>query len=620
MDHTLSDHTLSDAAQQSDPDARLWAAFATAGSTEALCRSWLALQCRSLVDVDGAMLLLARPGQGFAPEALWPDAAQDMSFLRKVAEECLQTSAPVVRRPPHESGATGLHVAYPFLADGDAPVGVVVLDLRPRPERQIQMMLRTLHWGVGWLEAQSVRDRMGRERQRVAAAAAALDIVAVANEHDRADAAAMAVANELAVRLGAARVAVGLDAGRGTRLLALSHTAWFKRKTAMVGAIEQAMDEASEQRVSVRLPAVADGAVRIVVAHKAMQTHWDAAGFYTTYPLLTDRGPAGAITTLHTQAPADSVVRLGEAISTLLGPILDQKLRARRLVSGRIVDGAQDAVGALIGPRHLGWKMIGVMAALALAAVIVVPTSFRVSAKAVLEGRVQRVVPAPFEGFIATAPAKAGDVVHAGDLLATLDDRDLRLERVKWQSEHDRLAVKAHEAMAKHDPATGGQIEAQMRQTEAQAALAGEKLARTRIVSPVDGIIVSGDLSQSIGAPVETGKVLFEVAPMDDYRVTVRLDERDIRYVRPGQTGTLLLAGMTGTRMGFTVQRITSVAETDAGHNTFRVEASLDGSETGLRPGMEGVGKIDIAEHSIGWVWTRGLMDWARMTIWSWMP
>jgi RND family efflux transporter MFP subunit len=614
------DHALSATTQQIDPDARLWAAFATAGSTEALCRSWLALQCRSLADVEGAMLLFARPGKPFAPEAMWPDAAQDMSFLRKIAEECLQTSAPVVNRPPHESGATGLHVAYPFLADGDTPAGVVVLDLRPRPEPQILAMLRTLHWGVGWLEAQSVRDRMGRERQRVAAAAAALDIVAVANEHDRADAAAMAVANELAVRLGAARVAIGLDAGRGVRLLALSHTAWFKRKTAMISAIEQAMDEASEQCVTVRLPAASDEAVRILVAHQAMKTHWDSTGFYTTYPLLTDRGPAGAITTLHMEPPSEAVVRLGETISTLLGPILDQKRRARRLVSGRIVDGAQDAMAAVIGPRHIGWKIAAFAAAAALATVILVPTSFRVSAKAVLEGRVQRVVPAPFEGFIATAPAKAGDVVRAGDLLATLDDRDLRLERVKWQSEHDRLAVKAHEAMAKHDPATGGQVEAQMRQTEAQAALATEKLARTRIVSPIDGIIVSGDLSQSLGAPVETGKILFEVAPMDDYRVTVRLDERDIRYVRPGQTGTLLLQGMTGRSKSFTVQRITSVAETDAGHNTFRVEGTLDGSEAGLRPGMEGVAKIDIAEHSIAWVWTRGLMDWTRMLFWSWTP
>jgi RND family efflux transporter MFP subunit len=619
MEHDLSDFAPLPGAQL-DPDARLWAAFATAGSTEAVCRSWLALQCRSLPGVSGAMLLLARQGGPFQPVAVWPDAAQDFSFLRAVAEECVKTSAPVVQRPPHASGAAGLHIAYPFLADADQPVGAVVLDLLPRPEAEITATLRSLHWGVGWLEAQAVRDRMTRERQRVAGAAAALDIVAVANEHTRLDAAAMAVANEMASRLGAARVAIGLDAGRGTRLTALSHTAWFKRNTTMVAGIEQAMDEAAEQRATIRIPPAAGDAVRIQVAHEALAATWEADGAFTTFPLLTDHGPVGAITVLHKDAPAEQVVRLGEAIAALLGPILDQKRRARRMVSGRIVDGLRDALGAVIGPRHLGWKLAAAVGVAAVAAAVLIPTEFRVSAKAVLEGRVQRVVPAPFDGFIATAPAKAGDLVHAGDVLATLDDRDLQLDRVHWQSERERLVLKSREAMSKHDPATSGQLDAQLRQTDAQAALTAEKLARTRLTAPIDGILVSGDMSQSIGAPVETGKVLFEVAPLDDYRVTVKLDERDIHFVRPGQTGRVLLHGMTGQSVPFTVQRVTSVAETDSGHNTFRVEGALDGAPASLRPGMEGIGKIDIGTHSYAWVWTRSLLDWARMLIWTWTP
>jgi hypothetical protein len=607
-----------------DPEARLWAAFATAGNTEALARSWLALQCRSLADIDGAMLLLAKPGGPFQPVAIWPDSSQDFSFLKSIAEECVKTAAPVVRRPPHDSGASGLHVAYPFLADGDRPVGAVVLDARPRSEADIQTLLRSLHWGTGWLEAQAVRDRIDRERQRVTAAAAALDIVAVANEHDRLEAAAMAVANELATRLGAAKVAIGLDAGRGCRLTALSHTAWFKRKTNMVAGIEAAMDEAAEQRATVRVPDAPGDTVRIQVAHEALRAIWEEHGALTSFPLLSDRGAVGAITVLHTEPPGEAVVRLGEAISTLLGPLLDQKRRARRMVSGRVVDGMQDALAAVIGPRHLAWKLGGAVAVLAVATVLIVPTSFRVSSKAVLEGRVQLAAPAPFDGFIATAPAKAGDIVHKGDVLATLDDRDLQLERVRWQSEHERLVLKSREAMAKHDPGTSGQLDAELRQADAQAQLAIEKIARTRITAPIDGLVVSGDLSQSIGGPVETGKMLFQVAPLDDYRVILHMDERDIGFVKPGQTGHLLLHGRTGDSVGFTVQRLTSVAETDSGHNTFRVEASLNAGSArareNLRPGMEGIGKIDVEDRSIAWVWTRSLLDWARMQLWTWTP
>ncbi len=613
------DDLLSTVGVALDPEARLWAAFASAGNADALCRAWLGLQCRQIPEVHGAMLLLSQGGP-FRLVAVWPDASQDLAFLRPVAEQCLKEAAPVVRRPPHEGSALGVHVAYPFLGDGEQPVGAVVLDMAARGEMEMRRALRQLHWGVGWLEAQAVRERVARERERVAAAAAALDLVAVANEHERPDAAAMAVANELATRLGAARVAIGLDAGRGARVIALSHTAWFKRRSAMVRALETAMDEAMDQRATVRLPAPASQAVRIQVAHEALRAAWEMDGACTTFPLLTDRGPAGAITVLHKEPPPDAAIRLGEAASALLGPILNGKRRARRWVSGRLPDALRDVVGSVIGPRHLAIKFALAVGAAAVTAAVLVPTQFRVSAKAVLEGKIQRAVPAPFEGFIATAPVHAGDMVRQGDVLATMDDKDLQLDRVKWESEAQRLQLKIREALAKHDPATAGQLEAELRETAAQSDLAVAKLQRAAITSPIDGLVISGDLTQQIGAPVETGKLLFEVAPLDAYRVTLRMDERDIRYVQPGQRGRILLHGMTGQAVQFTVKQVASVAEIEDAHNTFRVEGALDTAPPNLRPGMEGVAKVSIGRRSYAAVWSRGLRDWLRMEAWSWLP
>ena len=62
-----------------DGEARLWAAFATAGNTDALCRAWLGLQCRQIAEVQGAMLLLLQGGP-FRPVAVWPDASQDLAY------------------------------------------------------------------------------------------------------------------------------------------------------------------------------------------------------------------------------------------------------------------------------------------------------------------------------------------------------------------------------------------------------------------------------------------------------------------------------------------------------------------------------------------------------------
>jgi hypothetical protein len=59
-------------------------------------------------------------------------------------------------------------------------------------------------------------------------------------------------------------------------------------------------------------------------------------------------------------------------------------------------------------------------------------------------------------------------------------------------------------------------------------------------VADFDGVVVLGDLSQSLGSPVEKGQVLFEVAPLNSYR-ELRVDERDIAEVAVGQRGPLLL-------------------------------------------------------------------------------
>jgi multidrug efflux pump subunit AcrA (membrane-fusion protein) len=160
---------------------------------------------------------------------------------------------------------------------------------------------------------------------------------------------------------------------------------------------------------------------------------------------------------------------------------------------------------------------------------------------------------------------------------------------------------------------------AQADQAEAQLALVEERLARATLRAPFDGIVVLGDLSQQLGSPVEQGKVLFEVAPLDAYRVVLNVDERDIDHVRKGQRGQLALAGLPYEHLAFTVRQVTPVATAQDGHNTFRVEAQLDQATLRLRPGMEGIGKVDAGERKLAWIWTHGLVDWLRLWTWKWL-
>lgn len=102
--------------------------------------------------------------------------------------------------------------------------------------------------------------------------------------------------------------------------------------------------------------------------------------------------------------------------------------------------------------------------------------------------------------------------------------------------------------------------------------------------------------------------------------MVLKVDERDVRDLTVGQQGVLVLTSMTSESLPIHVTRITPVSTPEDGANYFRVEAKLDRGVERLRPGMEGVGKIQVGERKLIWIWTRHLVGWLRLQLWWLMP
>ncbi len=56
------------------------------------------------------------------------------------------------------------------------------------------------------------------------------------------------------------------------------------------------------------------------------------------------------------------------------------------------------------------------------------------------------------------------------------------------------------------------------------------------------------------------------------------------------------------------------------GLNYFRVEALMANHSDLLRPGMEGVTRIEIGQAKRLWIWTRRMVEWLRLFTWNWLP
>jgi len=113
---------------------------------------------------------------------------------------------------------------------------------------------------------------------------------------------------------------------------------------------------------------------------------------------------------------------------------------------------------------------------------------------------------------------------------------------------------------------------------------------------------------------------MFQVAPLASYRVILKVDERDIAVIEPGQAGTLLVTSIPLEPLHYTVTRVTPIAEAEEGVNSFRVEAMLAELSDRLRPGMKGVGKTTIEQRLLIRIWTHRLIHWLRVTLWKWLP
>ena len=135
-----------------------------------------------------------------------------------------------------------------------------------------------------------------------------------------------------------------------------------------------------------------------------------------------------------------------------------------------------------------------------------------------------------------------------------------------------------------------------------------------------DKIVLQGDLSQGLGAPVERGKVLMTLAPGERHRVVVEVDERDIADVRVGQAGSLSLSALPWDALPIRVKRVTPIAKSVEGANVFEVETEVTAGPDRIRPGLEGVAKIEVGRQTLAWAWFHRLGDWLRQSVWTWLP
>lgn len=465
---------------------------------------------------------------------------------------------------------------------------------------------------------EAAQPALGRPETRIADAI--LQLQAAVLSLPRADEAAALFATRLAELLGFDRVSVGFVHNGGVRLAAMSHGAEVDSNQTLALDITAAMDEAIDQATTIALPALAS-VPRITLAHAALRR---GGGAVYTIPLVNTGVIAGAVTLenfgerAHGREFGASELAISEHMVNLVGPVLVLKRDIDRSASERLRLWCSRHWQRMATPGELPFKLAVGGGLLLLALVLFVPMPYSISAPTRLEGSVQRALVAASDGFIQQTSVRPGDKVREGQVLAELAQNDLQLERSKRDSELAQHVTAYGTAFARADRSLLMVNQARVAEARAQLELVEQQIERAQIKAPFDGVVISGDLTQSLGSPVQRGAVLMVVAPADQYRLIVEVDERDIVDIKAGAHGRVALAAMPGSTFAFGIDRVMPLAASRDGRHFFEVEGRLDASGAALRPGLQGVARIQADSRPLAAMAFGRLLNWLKLRVWSW--
>jgi len=435
--------------------------------------------------------------------------------------------------------------------------------------------------------------------------------------HDRFAAAALAVTTELALLAGCERVSVGFRAQGRTRLAAMSGGGDIRHEQNLVRAIGEAMDEAIEQRAAIVFPLPRSATPAITLAHSELARIGGQAAIHTVPIVLRER-VLGAFVFEAGAAFDARTLQLARDAALLVGPVLELRHRIDAPLGRRVLQAvAGGGHGSGATAHRAGRRSRSVLGGLTLAGGLLAlwPATDRVVAPARLEGLVERVIAAPVDGFVGSVAVRPGARVTRGQLLVSLEDRELALERERRRSENAQLDKLYGEALSGDDAAQIVVARARLEQARSELDLAESRLERSRLVAPIDGVVISGDLAQSLGAPVKRGQELMKVAPRNGFRVVIEVDEQDVARLRDGQRATVLFAALPGAPVALDVSRIAPVATVIDERNVYEVEGSLDAAAL-LRPGLRGVARIATGQRVLGAILVERAANWLRRTAW----
>ncbi|MEO0392046.1 MAG: efflux RND transporter periplasmic adaptor subunit [Pseudomonadota bacterium] len=194
-------------------------------------------------------------------------------------------------------------------------------------------------------------------------------------------------------------------------------------------------------------------------------------------------------------------------------------------------------------------------------------------------------ISAQIDGRIKELMVDRGDMVVAGDILATIDVEDRRnrvreAEAIVAQRQLENNAARSLNQSGFQSKVRLAQTAAELETARANLERARVELAHTDITAPIDGLITHKMIEA--GSYVDRGNDLFQVADLNPIKVIAAIPENQVNYLAQKQSARIRVAGLPA--VAGTVTFIASQAEETT--RTFELEVQVPNPDLAIKAGQ----------------------------------
>lgn len=515
-------------------------------------------------------------------------------------------------------------IAVPLFSPSGAAIGslALVAPITEANARKRVALIESLAALASYLAADAGVETEQRDPSAPAGASAAVaNALARASAMESVEELAFALTNNLRSKIGCRQVALGIVQGRRVRVVSVSGLDEAAPRSPGIARIRDSMEECLDREAPITCTDAHTESTDMPAGAHRLHLQWIESvrgGAAATLPLKRGKETVAILALRDDRAERLSLEKLEEIRARIepYAPALTLIHDARRGLWRHARDDVRGFLRRLREPGRPGRRLSLALSLFAATWFFFGTMPYTVSVPCIVVPLSARHVSAPCNAPLSAVRVVSGDRVRRGQLLCELDSGELELQRRETEAQLD-VAVREHQrALAAAAPVDAQLAQANQRLLTARLALIERRIEATRLRSPGDGIVVSGDLRTRVGAVVPLGETLLEIAPEGAWQLEIHGPESIADDLIADCTGRFVSRARPEESFAFRVAHVRGAPEIRDGRNALIAEARIADAPHWLRPGMEGVARLDLGPRRVCWIAMHKVLDFMRLNFW----